>query len=116
MEGRTKGTRYILLALLGQNRGKGESSIFQRQTAKEDWVGSLSGQNPGLRKAVGKKKCRARGKECHTNTASCKEELDPTVLPAIVTCLCGRRSAVRGRGQASSPGLPPAPLHTAGYC
>lgn len=101
--GERQETRNILLAPLGQGRGKGSPSISQRQTAKEASLGRTQDQEreQGLEKGT-----QRRGKECHTNTASCKQELDPLELhcqplaPLQAACW-GRRE-----GAVPSPGLP----------
>lgn len=94
-------TRNILLAPLGQGRGKG-ALPFPRDKCK----GSLPGQNPGPREGAGirERKRRARGKECHTNTASCKEELDPLELHG--QCSRPLQAPAVGEEKALSPGPP----------
>lgn len=81
-------TRAILLALLRAKQGAGGLLHFLETNCKKKRLRrSLPEQNPGLRKIVGiqERKCRVIGKGYHTNTASCKEELDPRSCTAPET-------------------------------
>lgn len=80
-------TRASLLALLWAEQGAGGPLHFPETNCKKKTEGSLLEQNPGLRKIAGiqERKCRVRGKRYHTNTASCKEELDPRSCTAPAT-------------------------------
>lgn len=76
-EGRTTRDQGDPAGSAGAKQGE-RGDYFPETNCKKRLSRRLPGQNPGLRKVVGiqERKCRARGKGYHTNTASCKEELD----------------------------------------
>lgn len=99
-------TRNILLAPLGPGRRKGSPSISERQTAKEASLGRTQDQEreQGLEKGT-----QRRGKECHTNTASCKQELGPLELHCQP--VAPLQAAAGGEEKALSPVPRPPPPH-----